>query len=353
MPMKPTCLHIPTLYEGAAATISWESVDNANGYELDCVFDETFEQASEGRSWIALDAAGKTWPQVEAEDLTWHAFEALAAQGLAWQTIESDDLTWAAWEQQDLTWDLFVQLPARFTVYRGLGEPVFGPDQGLNWLQFESQYTSWTDFESRNMTWQQFELQVAPGIMGCSWSSQDAQWLNWPEFEGKYASWQAFENQAADSKIHAAVGTFVPLYKKKASYRVRAYEGTSYSPYLTTGVIPIIPIFVREGTASFAVISGQKYSLQINARGIASFNSIIITMEYDTSQLALEPLQEHVSYGIVNNLQPTVYSEVSQNDGQLKFQCVRSISFGNEWAGFVAELQFKAVKTGTATIRLY
>ena len=499
MPIKPTCLHIPTLYEEATATLSWESVDNADGYELDCVFDETFEQASEGRSWTALDAAGKTWVQMDAEDLTWSAFEALVAQGLAWQTIECDDLTWSEMEAKDLTWNGVETLPVRFTIFKGLGKPTCAPDQGLTWTQLNSKEETWSQIEADDLNWLEFELQPSIGLnweqldndgdtwtqiaprdltwqqfeeqptRGLSWESLDGQYLIWDEIEAKDLTWDNIEHLPSDSKTHMSVNTIIPLYKRKTSFRVRAVDGTGYSEYLTStliainprslakytppclhipelhegkpaelvwgdlyaaagyvlerklsgnfekrydgagtpvptpsdcdewkklwntpdckqhlaftdqlpyyekattyrikgynstdssqylqsAVVPIIPIFVREGTASFDVINGQSYSLQINAHGITSFNSIIITMEYDASQLILETPQRQLQYGIVNNLQPTVYSEISRNDGKLKFQCVRSISSGNEWAGFVAELQFKAVKTGTATVRLY
>ena len=68
---RPTYLIIPTLYEGEPAKISWESVEGAISYQLDCVYDETFEQASVGRSWTSLEVLGETWTQIDSEDLSW------------------------------------------------------------------------------------------------------------------------------------------------------------------------------------------------------------------------------------------------------------------------------------------
>ncbi len=78
----PNCLHIPPLYAGATLPVIWEGGEDAS-YEVDCVFDQSFEQADTGLSWEDLDARGAAW---EAEEWnSWDELEQTAAQGLCWR----------------------------------------------------------------------------------------------------------------------------------------------------------------------------------------------------------------------------------------------------------------------------
>lgn len=271
MPSAPSCLHIPALYEEGAARISWESVEGAVRYELDCVFDGTFEQAKTGRSWTALEAARQSWAEIEGIAYTWEDLEGLPALGLAWQNLEFENLSWEEWEARQDSWDTLERLPARFTIYSGEGAFLRAPDQGLTWNQMDSKGLIWEEIEEKRFTWLSFERLASCGLpwsqleeraldwsqieqrgltwrqmeewetCGLCWESLDSHWLAWEEIESKIRSWTELEGLPADCRDHRSCLSEIPLYKKSASYRVRALGETGYSPYLTSPLLPVAP----------------------------------------------------------------------------------------------------------------
>jgi len=142
---KPTCLHIPPLYEGSTAQIVWGAVDGAQGYELDVNFDEYFSSASSGKTWTDIDMSERNWSEIEAIGLSWGEFESLHEQ-------------------------------RQYTVYKGPGEEVAGPDQ----------------------------------------------------------------SKSCASNIHIAHDVDIPFFKMRAIFRVRAYKGDEYSEYITSAFIDIL-----------------------------------------------------------------------------------------------------------------
>lgn len=352
---RPACLHIPTLYEGEPAIISWGSVDGAISYQLEVVFDMTFEQASTGRSWTALEAARKTWAQFEAENLSWEELEALSARGVTWQNIEFEDLTWEQIEAKNLTWSDIETFAVRFIIFDGLGEPVRGPDQGLTWAFIDSQGKTWAQIDADGLTWQEFELLSDPSARGISWAGLEGRFLSWDDIEAKGLTWDEFENLTPDNRTHMTFTTIIPLYKRTASFRVRAFNGTTYSPYLTSPLIPIIPVFHRDDVLNLEVRRGSHYPVQLHARGIGDFREIIMRLRYASAALQLERLALERP-GAKDDMFGKTYApnhrEAFRTSGRLDFQGIKQMRPGNDWNGMVVSILFKALRTGSTDITL-
>ena len=268
---RTTCLHIPPLYEEGTARIMWESSDGAGGYELDVHYDEDFETASTGKTWSDIENARLSAAEIEALDLTWEQIAKLPAQGPRWRNIEFHNPTWGTIDASNMSWQDIQKLPVEFIVYRGAGEKTQGPDQGLawaniqseglnwaemealgwswddfmfrpsvgiNWSQVQSEDLSWTEIESRGQTWHDFERQAARGL---GWGSLDGRFLDWSEIKAKNLTWKQFESLPPDSKTHIAHMVAIPIYKKKAIFRVRGYKDGEYSDYLTSSLINTLP----------------------------------------------------------------------------------------------------------------
>ena len=66
----PSCIHVPRLLSGKAAMVSWSEVESAVGYELECVFDSTFDSQGFGETWLGLEREDSSWADV-SDILTW------------------------------------------------------------------------------------------------------------------------------------------------------------------------------------------------------------------------------------------------------------------------------------------
>lgn len=91
---KPTCLHIPALYEDQTAAISWEEMTGAVGYELDCIWDDRFETASKGLVWVDFATEQLSWSGAHTWDHSWGSLQQLDARGLTWGNLELKSPDW-------------------------------------------------------------------------------------------------------------------------------------------------------------------------------------------------------------------------------------------------------------------
>lgn len=268
---KPTCLHIPNLYEESTAFVNWESVDGAEGYELDLHFNEDFKAGSLGKTWSDIDETNLSWIAIENLGMTWGQIENLPAQGLSWRSIEYHNLSHAEMDAKNLGWSEIQRLPVSFTVYRGAGNKTRGPDQGLSWQNIDSTALTWVQVEGLGWTWENIELQPSVGLTwqqtdsdnltwaqmearswtwqefegqpprGLTWGSLDGRYLPWNEIEANGLSWKQIENLPVDAKTHIAHTVEIPIYEKKVVFRVRAYKDGEYSNYLTSSLIDTLP----------------------------------------------------------------------------------------------------------------
>ena len=116
---RPTCLHIPALYEEGTARIMWESVDDAQWYELDAHFNETFADALIGKSWSDIYMAGRDWSEIAAGGTSWEDIRSFPATGLRWRNIEFRNRSWDDIIASESSWLDFQTLPVEFTIFRG------------------------------------------------------------------------------------------------------------------------------------------------------------------------------------------------------------------------------------------
>lgn len=327
MMTKPTCIHISTLHEESTVHIVWESVAGADEYELDAHYDDDFGIASTGKAWADIDISGLSTADIEALNLTWERIAKLPAQGKSWRNIEFHSPSWNEIVASNLSWSEFQKLPVEFIEFKGVGEKIPGPDQGLswmnisssglnwfevdilgwdwetfmfqpsigiNWAQIQSENMDWNEIEANGKTWHNFERQAARGL---GWGSLDGRFFDWSGIEAKDLSWKLFENQPADNKTHILYNVDIPLYKKQAIFRVRTYKYNEYCDYLTSSLSNIIPVFYRDDNISFSVVEGQRYVFQLCTRGIKSFRNIGMTLKYPPSLLLLDRFYNDIQSG--------------------------------------------------------
>jgi len=380
---RPSCLHIPFLHEDAPAKISWGSEEGAYSYQLECVFDESFEEASEGRSWTSLESSGKTWDHFEGKGFSWDKIESLSAGGVSWQTIELENLTWDQIERKNLVWSGIETLPVRFIIYDGPGEPTRAPDQGLTWNQLDSKEKVWEEIEANSLSWQEKELLASIGlswsqheskglsweeiesagqrwssierepVRGLKWESIEAQFFSWDEIERKGLTWLSFEQLPPDIRTHKAFVAQIPLFKKTASYRVRGFDGSSYSSYLTSALIPIIPVFHREGSVEFSAVRGERYTLQLLIRNIKMFREIWMRLIYNPVQLTLRGFSFNAPDGQrKDEILPVQLIEGYQEAGRLWFKCNRRVASNTMLTTVVTQVVFTANRTGDVSVKL-
>ena len=382
---KPTCLHIPRLREGHPARIAWESVEGAQGYQLDMHFDETFDAASTGKTWSNINTADRNWSQIGASSLTWEQIETLGTRGLRWKNIEFRSKDWHGIQASGLSWAQLQSLPVEFTVYRGPGGKVRGPDQGLTWAnmqsaqlpwaEIEAREKSWEDFkflpsvgiswrqfigkllgwgeiEAKDKTWRDFELMAVRGLM---WESLNARFRTWAQVEARELTWRGFQTLPADSNTHIAHTVDIPLLKRKAIFRVRAFDDDGFSEHLTSSLQRIIPLFYREDSIRFPVKSGGSYLVPVYARGVEDFREIIMTLKYDSAALQIERLAAELPGGKTDTVGDEHTSNacvVLQEAGRLSFRCSRRMRAGQKWDGLVVALLFRALQCGYTDISL-
>ncbi len=390
---KPKFIYIPPLYEEGTATVSWENTDKNANYELDAVFNETFDEASAGMSWTAINNADWSWQSQEGPNaLSWSDIAALPAQGLSWQALDFMGRTWAEWDGDPAaTWLWMEQHAPIFTIYRGAGEDVPAPDQGLhwaaidaapwtwanqegpdalswkeisllpsvglNWGQHDSNNLTWSLFEQTYDNWSDFEKQAARGI---SWASFEARQLDWNAIERLGAdenglSWYEWEHLQPDSQTHKGFETQIPLNAKTAMLRLRAYDDTEYSEYITSSLLPVIPIFYREDAVELDVVQGKTYWFEIVCDDIQTFSKVAINLEYSNGELALTDTSAQTSIPLADS--DTVLLShleiVTQTNGQVQFKCNQSIPDGEKWSGLITVMEFKALKTGKTQIKMF
>jgi len=349
---KPACLHIPALREDDTARIMWESVEEAQGYELDVHFDEDFKAASTGRRWSDVDMSGHDWSEINYSGLSWGEIESLPSQGLRWRNIEFHNRAWAEIDAQGLSWAQMQKLPVEFTIYRGPGEKTQGPGQGLSWVQLDAKKLGWSKIESKGKTLREFELLAMYGLM---WGSLDARFLSWAEIESRNLTWREFETQPADSNIHIAHDVDIPLFKTKAIFRVRAFNDAGYSEYLMSSLMPIIPVLFREDSTRLSTEPGNSYLVQLHARGVEDFRDIVMSLGYDRNALRLDQFGFEELGTRIDRMGRAFESdvlEISREPGNVRFKATRQMQPGKDWNGLIVSALFTALRSGSTDVTL-
>lgn len=350
---KPKCLHVPTLHEGEPANLSWAVVEGAAGYILERQFNETFEDASKGRTWSQLESAGKTWDQIEAKGLTWAQFEDLPSvpgyvvydgvgnivpgpeQGRSWSQLEGEELSWDGIESKNLTWEEIECLPAI----------------GKHWGELDRKGFTWDDFEAKGLTWREFELLIPSGM---SWETLDAHWLSWDEFEANNLSWEKFE-QLVDRKDHLGATDHIEIGAKSAMYRIKAYDVAGRETgYLTSNLRPIIPIFYREALFRWQARAGVRYRVLIEGENLRDVERVPLTFRYGAEVLTLEDFIVQIpGKQIRPGIYPSAYLQIDANFlGEVRFRSTRPVGSRESWSGCVTYIEFIARRSGMAEVSL-
>lgn len=342
-------MHIPTLHEGKDALISWEQVGKQAAYELDGVFDDTFEDASKGRTWSDISLLDD-WVNWEEVYPSWEEMEILPAIGNSWRWLE---MKAPIWPEDPLSWQELQTLPKSFTVYSGKGVRTRGPEEGLSWGNLGSRGEDWEEFEQRYACWKRFDFSPTVGLtwsnlhregylwqelesrfenwldfafqppQGMRWESLEARWLNWDEMTAD--SWDALERMI-DGGAHRGHILDIPLYKKSLHLRIRTEEEGEFSPYLEALPQNIVPVFYREDSLFVAARKGETYIVQLNALGVDDFAGIVLKLRFN----------------------PIVFELVPPGDGWF---CVREGEYGflclprpGRWTGPLSMLKLKALR---------
>ena len=144
----------------------------------------------------------------------------------------------------------------------------------------------------------------------------------------------------------------VPMEKKTGQFRLRAYQGDEYSPYLTADPEPVSTFYIRADTMELQAKAGGSCCLQLSAVGIPRFGGSVIRLTYPKELLELVSVKEQEVYGIGGGEEPSILQVKSNDPGSLRFVCEREIPSGLEWSGLVARLKFTVLQTGAAMIRM-
>ena len=308
----PECLHIHELTEGEPARISWGKAAGAEGYILERQFNETFEQASAGRTWANIEAAQKQWDEIEQGALSWGQLELLPALGLAWDNIDYAALSWDEWEAEDLTWDDWALQPLRFEIFRGSGTK----EMGNTWTEWEEDNGDWSTAETSSQPWDQ---------------------------------WESVEQ-------HRAMTDEMPIGAKMAIYRIDSYDaGGAESTFLTSSLTPITPIFFREDAAQWQAKAGEHYWLFIEGSGIRDPDRVPLALRYQAGILNLDDFLSPVPGKQTNRgIYPSAHIRIVDNIlGEIRFLCTKPLTPGKNWGGRITIACFTAKKTGAAEIKLF
>lgn len=134
----PLQLNIPVLYAGNTALITWDSVDGADGYELQRRFDRVFDDDQPGYTWSDIEAAFPTWDDFEAGIPSWDFLE---------ESIPAFNLT--IYEGPNTQHIDNISEGAQTAIYRVRSYS----DRNITWDELEAKFSDWDDFEANNWTW--------------------------------------------------------------------------------------------------------------------------------------------------------------------------------------------------------
>ena len=385
---RPNCLHIPELYREQTAQIIWSELYGTSKYVIERSMDgSAFSVVYDGNgtpvpppfgglNWEEIEGENQTWAQLEAWEKSWFELESLSTPGLIWGNANAYQLTWSEFEEKELTWSQLESLQVHTERHFSFVDTI---SRYVKTLTYRIRAYNTTDFS-------QYLISNNIVVNPRSLKNDEPPCLHIPELHENanarivwgelydasgYIIERKFETEQSFSVIYNGAGNpvaspchlpetdkhfeyvdFIPIGKTQVTYQIQAYNTTDSSKWLTGKSEPIIPVFYRTDSISFAVINGNEYAVQIQAEGIPYFANIVITAEFNPAQLSLLLSQDEAIYGIGAE-EGSVFRELSNQAGKLQFRCERNISDTKEWAGFVTRLKFKALTTGTATIKLY
>jgi len=349
---RPECLHIPTLYEGEQAQISWGAVEADTNYIVERVFNESFLQALSGCTWDNFDSTNEPWSRHDQADLNWHQIETRTGKGQNWERLDYEQLSWLQLENHTYTWQQLESLEISFEIFKGPGARRSGIEQGCTWLELDELNKDWISLENSGLTWEEWENITLPGI---SWESIDSRWLTFSEWEEKGFTFHDLDTQKQIEE-HRGMTDSIPIGASNATYRIKAYDiKNNESGYLETEQLPIIPIFYRSSTMEYPVKAGKRYAVLLKAQEVSGLEKIRMNLRYNPYLLELTSL---AAGSIKRITEPGNYPEenlkiYSSVPGKLWFQSTRQLSKNECFSGSIALVEFVAKGSGSAAVSLH
>lgn len=347
----PECLHIPTLYEGEPAQISW-GVDEPNlKYVIERNFNESFTQASTGYTWANIDNTNETWNEYDRDTLNWNQIENRAGRGRTWERLDYEGLSWLLIDNKSETWQQLENQEISFEIFRGDGCERPGVEQGRTWLEMDKLEESWYSLESPGYTWAEYEKLTLPGL---SWESIYSRWLSFDEWEQKGLTFGELDTLQIIEE-HRGMTDTVPIGASTAIYRIKASNSAgTESDYLTTSQMPVIPIFYRSSMVEYPVTAGKRYRILVGAQDVWDLNRVRMKLRYNQYMLELINFS---AYGTKKISAPGNYPDVQLKvyfvtPGEIQFQSTKPLIQNECYSGPITLVDFIAKKTGTATISL-
>lgn len=285
---KPTCLHIPSLYEDSPARIVWEAVDGATGYRLECVFDEDFGSASEG--FVIYDGEGVEIPGPD--------------QGLTWEDLRTSGMTWDSIKEKGLTWREISFLPPKTA-------------RGLSWNSFIARQLTWNDIVERGLTWEEWKNQSDA-------KTHIVHTVSIPP-EKNQACFRISAYSAAEESTYLTSGliAIIPLFKHDDKIVIKATQGEQF-------YIKLICNKAIDFSKLTFVIGYDPKKLEL-----VDFTSQTPEQDSKTGEIS----GKHIKIE-------------SNQSGKVQFKITRNIAAATEWTGLATAIFFKAVATGDTEIKL-
>jgi hypothetical protein len=349
---RPECLHIPLLYEGEQAQISWGAVEADENYTLERVFNESFSKELTGYNWDNYDSSNEPWSSHDQASLNWHQIEIKTGKGQHWGHLDYEQSSWSQLENHSDTWQQLESRDISFEIFKGQGIELPSIEQGCTWLELDELNNTWSSQEeSENTTWDEWEKLTLPGI---SWESIDSRWLTFKEWERKGLNFHELDSQKQIEE-HRGLIDSIPIGASNAMYRVKAYTPNGdESDYLETAQLSVIPIFFRNSTMEYPVKAGKRYTVLLKAQEVSGLDRIHMKLKYDPYLLELN---NFAAGGLKSITEPGSYPEenvkiYSSIPGNLRFQSTRQLSPNECFSGSIALVEFIAKGTGSAVISL-
>jgi len=348
---QPQCLHIPTLYEGEQAQISWGAAQSDANYILERVFNESFLQAMSGYTWDNFDSTDAPWSQYDQATLNWNQIETKTGKGQHWERLEYNQLNWSQIEKQSFTWHQTENREIDFEIFKGPGTDQPDIEKGRTWLELDELDRAWSSLEESVHSWKEGERITLPGI---TWESIDSRWLTFKEWETKDLTFQEYDTQKYIEE-HRGMKDFIPIGASSAMYRIKSFDFDEESDYLITEPMPVIPIFYRNSNREYPVKSGNRYVVLLRAHEVTGLEKIRMNLRYNPYLLRLTSF---TASGMNNITQPGNYPEekiiiYSSTPGNIRFQSTRQLKENECFSGSLALVELVAKGNGNAVISLY
>lgn len=319
--IAPACLHIPALYEGKEASVSWREMTGASGYTLERRWNEGFSTSATGLTWENIRLRHETWDQLEFDNLSWNDHK---------------------------------NMPSSFVLYEGPGTPSPAPAIGLDWRDIRLGGLSWEAFETKGLSWAGCKPFFSNGL---SWADQRATYSTWKELETRGRPWGEMEN-LADEILHASYADSIAIGMKKAIYRLKGHNDREETTYITSGLVPVIPIFERDDEVIWRAYQGEQYHFKLDCTEIRTFQigdrPIIMKIKYDPKILRLVDFVRQTSATLrgAGHIPDTYIKIHSHINGEVDFTFNRTVAENKEWSSLITYLQFEALRSGNTALQL-